>query len=144
MKEQYFVSLTLSPSDMGPKGCRLKIEISKGVDQLPLFITRKYTITIAHFWRFYFTEQHSIYYFRPMQEHPGNFCLWNPESWALESGIQLKESGIPLTIGIQNPSSTDKDWNPVPSIRNPRCGIQNSSLSWILLHGAIFGIDKCL
>ena len=27
------------------------------------------------------------------------------ESWALESGIQLKESGIPLTIGIRNPSS---------------------------------------
>ena len=42
------------------------------------------------------------------------FCLWNAESWALESGIQLKESGIPLTIGIQNPSSTDKYWNPVP------------------------------
>ena len=27
----------------------------------------------------------------------GNFCLWNPKSWSLESGIQLKESGIPLT-----------------------------------------------
>ena len=24
-------------------------------------------------------------------------------------GIQLKESGIPLTIGIRNPSSTDKN-----------------------------------
>ena len=32
-----------------------------------------------------------------------NFCLWNPESRALESGIQLKESGIPLRIGIQIP-----------------------------------------
>ena len=32
-----------------------------------------------------------------------NFCLWNPGSWALESGIQLKESGIPLRIGIQIP-----------------------------------------
>ena len=32
-----------------------------------------------------------------------------PESWALESGLQLKESGIPLTIRIQNPSSTDKE-----------------------------------
>ena len=38
-----------------------------------------------------------------------NFSLWNPESWALESGIQLKESGIPLMIGIQNPSSIDKE-----------------------------------
>ena len=35
--------------------------------------------------------------------------LWNLEPWALESGIQLKESGIPLTIRIQNPNSTDKD-----------------------------------
>ena len=34
---------------------------------------------------------------------PGKFWLWNPESWVLDSGIQLKESGIPLTIGIQNP-----------------------------------------
>ena len=32
-----------------------------------------------------------------------------PESWALGSGIQLKESGIPITIGIQNSSPTDKD-----------------------------------
>ena len=36
-----------------------------------------------------------------------NLCLWNLESWTLESGIQLKESGIPLRIGIRNPSSTD-------------------------------------
>ena len=28
-------------------------------------------------------------------------CLWNLESWALESEIQLKESGIPITVGIQ-------------------------------------------
>ena len=31
----------------------------------------------------------------------GKFCLWNLESWALEYGTQLKESGIPLTNGIQ-------------------------------------------
>ena len=30
------------------------------------------------------------------------------QSWALESGIQFKESGIPLTIRIQNPSSIKK------------------------------------
>ena len=36
-----------------------------------------------------------------------NFCLWNPESWALESGIQLKESRTHLTTGIH------KDWNPI-------------------------------
>ena len=48
----------------------------------------------------------------------GKFCLWNPESWVLQSGIQLKESGLPLTIGIQNRSSSDKYWNPAPGIRN--------------------------
>ena len=26
--------------------------------------------------------------------NPGNVFFWNPESWALESGIQLKEPGI--------------------------------------------------
>ena len=50
----------------------------------------------------------------------GKFCLWNPESsensflwnwksWTWESGIQLKKSGIPLTIEIRNPSSTNKE-----------------------------------
>ena len=37
----------------------------------------------------------------------GNFCLWNSGSWDLEFGI-------PLKIGIRNPSSTDKEsriWN---------------------------------
>ena len=38
-----------------------------------------------------------------------NFCLWNPESGTLVTGIQLKESVHPLTIRIQNPSSTEKD-----------------------------------
>ena len=52
-----------------------------------------------------------------------------------ESGkFLLMESGIPLTIGIQNPSYNDNDWNPVSWIRNPRCEIQNPRLSWILLH----------
>ena len=50
------------------------------------------------------------------------------------SGIQLKESGIQLRRGIQNPSSTDKDWNQVAGIRNPRHGIQITRLSWIPLH----------
>lgn len=35
----------------------------------------------------------------------------------LEYTIPLKESGIPRTIGIQNPGSTNKDWHPVPGIR---------------------------
>ena len=70
---------------------------------------------------------------------PEKFSLWNPESRVLESAIQLMESGIPLTIGIQNPSSTDKDWNPVPGIWNPQRGIQNPRLSWIPSHE----VNKC-
>ena len=58
------------------------------------------------------------------------------KSLLMESGIQLKESGIPLTIVIQNPSSNDKYWNPVPRIRNPQCEIRNPRLSWIPLHEA--------
>ena len=52
----------------------------------------------------------------------------------VESWIQVKESGIPLTIGIRYPSSTDKVRNPVPKIRNPRRRIQNPRLSWIPLY----------
>ena len=49
----------------------------------------------------------------------GIFSFLNLELWELESGIQLKDSGIPLTIRILNQSSTDKEWNPVPGIQNP-------------------------
>ena len=38
-----------------------------------------------------------------------NFCFWNARSLALESGIELKDSGILLTIGIRRPSSDDKE-----------------------------------
>ena len=40
----------------------------------------------------------------------GNVCLWDPESWALESGIQHKESGMPLKTAIRNPGSTGKEY----------------------------------
>ena len=51
------------------------------------------------------------------------------------------ESGI-VDFGNRNPtndskpesSSTDEDWNQVLRIRNSRCGIKNTRLSWILLH----------
>ena len=56
--------------------------------------------------------------------YPWNLCLWNPESWALESGIQPKESRIPLTIETQNPSFSDKDWNP------PKSKAVLDSLKW--------------
>lgn len=37
------------------------------------------------------------------------FCLWNLESWGLESRIQLQEARVLLTTGIRNPSCTDKE-----------------------------------
>ena len=56
-----------------------------------------------------------------------------------ESGIfLLMESGIQVTFKIRTQSSTDKDWNSVPGIRNLRHRIQNPRLSWIHLHRASF------
>ena len=51
----------------------------------------------------------------------------------------LKESGIPLTIGIRNPNSTNKEsmQNPVSGIWNLGRGIQNPRLPWIPLYGPI-------
>ena len=46
----------------------------------------------------------------------------------MESGIQLKESRIHLTIGIRDP--TDKHWNRVSGIRNTTQGILNPTNDW--------------
>ena len=82
----------------------------------------------------YLSNDGSLHVMESVFRNPWNFCLWNPESWAMESGIHLKESGILLRIGIQNPSFTDKDWNQEPEIRNARREIQNPRLSWLPLH----------
>ena len=50
----------------------------------------------------------------------GKFLL--VESGILGFGIrpiQLKDPGIPLKIGIQNPSFAYQDWNPLTGIWNP-------------------------
>ena len=48
------------------------------------------------------------------------------------------ESGILLTIGIKNPGSTDKNWNPVPGIWNLESAAESKnvfdSLEWNYLH----------
>ena len=49
--------------------------------------------------------------------------------WSVPFDVATEITGI--LIGIRNPSSTDKNWNPVPGIHNPRCGIYNPRLSWI-------------
>ena len=64
------------------------------------------------------------------------FKSWNQESWALESRIKLKESGIPLPIGIWNlikfhwqrlESST---WNPESTARSPESKTVLDFLTW--------------
>ena len=63
-------------------------------------------------------------------------CAWNPESEKFLL-VELGILGFPIrntAQGIQNPSSTDKDGNPVPGIHNPWRGIQSKttldSLTW--------------
>ena len=65
----------------------------------------------------------------------GWFCLYNPEYWALESGILLRESTIPLAIEIRNISSTEEEsgiqyLNP-ESTRIHGHEIQNPRLAWL-------------
>ena len=64
--------------------------------------------------------------------------IWISES--VKSGIQgfgirnTAEGFLnPTNDWNQNSRSTDKGRNGVPGIRNPRCGIHNSRLSWISL-----------
>ena len=42
-------------------------------------------------------------------QNPENSCLLDLQSWTLESAVHVKETGIPQTIGIPNPSSTEKE-----------------------------------
>ena len=58
------------------------------------------------------------------------------ESCNLESGIQLKETGIPPTIGIRNPTSNDKE----SEIQYLESGILEAKtvLEFLFKRGAIF------
>ena len=53
-------------------------------------------------------------------------CLWYPETWSLESGIQLKESRIPLMI-ITKKQNLESRIHCVESRQNPRL---LDSLTW--------------
>ena len=59
----------------------------------------------------------------------------NSETWALESGIQLKEFGIPLAIGIQNPSSTDYKESGIQYLESEIHCVESriQRLSWVTL-----------
>ena len=57
---------------------------------------------------------------------PRNFCRRNLKSRALESGIHPKESEIPLTFAIWDPSSTCNE----SRIQNPLGGVQKQGWFW--------------
>ena len=78
----------------------------------------KKVISLAVFMSFLIGFFWKLQQFALCKEIPEIFAsrIWNPgilsgEIWGsyrVKSGIQLKESRIPLTTGIRNPSSTDK------------------------------------
>ena len=73
-------------------------------------------LSCLHGQRHYFVIHGSYMMCVPSLPESGKFLL--VESKTLESRIRLWESGIPLTIDIRNPSSTDKHLEAVPGIRN--------------------------
>ena len=87
----------------------------------------------------------SVMHILPQVGESDNFCLWNPKSGEillLESRIlglsRIRDTAQGIPNVIQNPSSTDKDWNPASGIRNRR-GIQNPRMSWIPLYAVCGG-----
>jgi len=57
--------------------------------------------------------------------------MWDLESWVLEFGTQLEESGIPLTIENKNPKNVElSSWNLESMPWNPECKI----IVWITLY----------
>ena len=53
-------------------------------------------------------------------QNPQKFHLSNPESLALESGIQLKESGIQLTTKFRWQRLESSTWDPESTAWNPQ------------------------
>ena len=49
--------------------------------------------------------------------------------FCLESGIQLKETGIPLTIEMRNPSSTDNE-SGMQYLESPRLDCLGFPFKW--------------
>ena len=68
--------------------------------------------------------------------NPGNHCLWNPDSWELGSGIQLKESRIPLTIGIRYPQNQ--------LTRNQESSTWNTNPQWVesIILGVVYNLPQ--
>ena len=68
-----------------------------------------------------------------------HILLWNPESWALESQIQVKQSGIPFSNwNLESKFHWQRIQNQVPGIQNPRGGIKKPRMIGGL------DLDQCL
>ena len=68
-----------------------------------------------------------------------HILLWNPESWALESRIQVKESGIPFSNwNLESKFHLQRIQNQVPGIQNPQGGIKKPRMIGGL------DLDQCL
>ena len=68
------------------------------------------------------------------------------ESGILGFGIRNTAQGVRNPTNDWNPEFKfpDKNWNPVPGMRNPQREIQNPRLSWISLYGVILNTLKCV
>ena len=108
---------TLAAVTMGVSELKRQVRVRTYYFVLIWYNIKLTLLFIFKLWRL--AESMHTYTYRKPYRNLGNVSLWNVKSWALESGIGLKESGIPLTAGIQNPSSTVNDWNPELTARNP-------------------------
>ena len=88
------------------------------------FLSEAKTLNVQrNFWQIPSASPHSSHLGNPDSEIQDIFA-WNPKSWVLESGKQLKESGMPLMMGIRNLSFNDKSqeswtWNSESTAWNP-------------------------
>ena len=73
-------------------------------------VERSRLIILSLRWPFWCTQKKKkiLRRFRPKLGNPGYFCS-EAGSWALESGLQFKASGIAPAIGIWNPSPRDRE-----------------------------------
>ena len=112
---------------------------NSSITEIPSCFLQAVSLACFTFSRLTFINQISPYVrYRSGFRDPGIFafgirnpeysCLLDSKSWALESAVHVKESGIPLMIGIPNPSSTEKE--------SEINSVESRMQFWITWHGA--------
>ena len=79
----------------------------------------------------YLSNDRSLHVMESVFRNPWNFCLWNPESWAMESGILISRnqgSYWGLESRIQVPLTKTGIKNLKSEIQNPR--LSSLALTW--------------